>query len=323
MQYSLIRFNISPAIVLFFLAPAIGELLSGSSPPLEFFNPISLLFLSSLYGGGAIIVRELKVFWRKDFRAVVLLGAAYGILEEGLLVKSFFDPNWVDLGILGVYGRWLGVNWVWAEMLTIYHSIYSISIPIILVELAYPERRFESWVSMKVFKFLAAVLVFDTVIGFLFLTDYFPPLLHYLTALLVMSLFVYLAYKLPAEKGKVYKKNGGPRLLFSVGLIGSTCFFSLFWAGPYIIGYPIIIIIAGIMLVFAIFKFLKRFDWSNPASDLNRLAVVGGALSFLILLSFLQEFNSRGMALVGLAAAFGLLLLRIKVKRRIQNPFNI
>jgi hypothetical protein len=104
------RINVPPALVLFFLAPAIGELLSGSSPPLEFFNPISLLFLSSLYGGGAIVVRELKVFWKKDFRAIILLGAAYGILEEGLLVKSFFDPNWVDLGILGVYGRWLDVN---------------------------------------------------------------------------------------------------------------------------------------------------------------------------------------------------------------------
>ncbi len=179
------RVNISPALVLFFLAPAVGELLSGSSPPLEFFNPFSLLFLSSLYGGGAIVVHELKVSWRKDFRAVVLLGAAYGILEEGLVVKSFFDPNWVDLGILGVYGRWLGVNWVWAEMLTIYHSIFSISIPIILVELAYPERRLESWVSMKTLKLLAAILAFDTIIGS-FLTNYIPPLTYYLTAFLVM-----------------------------------------------------------------------------------------------------------------------------------------
>ncbi|RJS77070.1 hypothetical protein CW667_04190, partial [Candidatus Bathyarchaeota archaeon] len=135
--------KIPPALVLFFLAPAIGELLSGSSPPLEFFNPLTLLFLASLYGGGAIVVRELKVRWKKDFRTVLLLGAAYGILEEGLLVKSFFDPYWMDLGILGVYGRWLEVNWVWTEMLIIYHAVFSISIPIILVELAYPERKFE------------------------------------------------------------------------------------------------------------------------------------------------------------------------------------
>jgi len=313
------RINVPPALVLFFLAPAIGELLSGSSPPLEFFNPISLLFLSSLYGGGAIVVRELKVFWKKDFRAIILLGAAYGILEEGLLVKSFFDPNWVDLGILGVYGRWLDVNWVWAEMLTIYHSIFSISIPIVLVELAYPERRLENWVSKRALKLLTAILAFDTVIGYFFLTNYLPPLPHYLTAFTVMSLIVYLAYKLPAQKDKVNKKKGDPRILFIVGLTGSTCFFLLFWAGPHIIDHPIILMISGILLVFGIFKFLKRFDWNNHTSDLNRLAVVSGALSFPIFLSFLQEPNAKGMAFVGLATIFGLLLLRRRVKMHITK----
>jgi len=83
----------------------IGELLSGSAPPTEFFNPIVFLLLASLYGSGAIVVRELKIRWKKDIRAVLLLGAAYGILEEGLMVKSFFDPGWMDLGILGTFGR--------------------------------------------------------------------------------------------------------------------------------------------------------------------------------------------------------------------------
>jgi len=59
------RPKIPPALVLFFLAPAIGELLSGSSPPAEFFTPFWLLILPALYGSGAVIARELKVRWRK------------------------------------------------------------------------------------------------------------------------------------------------------------------------------------------------------------------------------------------------------------------
>jgi hypothetical protein len=51
--------------MLFFLAPAIAELLLGSSPPSEFFNPFIFLLLASLYGSGAVIVRELKVRWRR------------------------------------------------------------------------------------------------------------------------------------------------------------------------------------------------------------------------------------------------------------------
>lgn len=138
------KLKVPPALTLFLLSPVIGELLSGSSPPLEFFNPIAFLFMASLYGSGAIVVRELKLRWKKGFKALLLLGAAYGILEEGLLVKSFFDPKWMGLGILGSFGRWAEVNWVWAEMLTVYHAVFSITIPIVLVELAYAERKEES-----------------------------------------------------------------------------------------------------------------------------------------------------------------------------------
>jgi len=36
------------ALVLFFLSPMIAELLSGSAPPVEFFNPLGLLVLTAL-----------------------------------------------------------------------------------------------------------------------------------------------------------------------------------------------------------------------------------------------------------------------------------
>ncbi|HEX7567451.1 MAG TPA: hypothetical protein VF355_02670 [Anaerolineaceae bacterium] len=39
-----------------------------------------------------------------------LLGAAYGIVEKGLMLKSFFGPNWPNLVSMHGYGRWLGVN---------------------------------------------------------------------------------------------------------------------------------------------------------------------------------------------------------------------
>lgn len=46
-------------LTLLVLAPAIGELLSGSSTPQQFFNPLSFLLLVGLYGCGALLVREL------------------------------------------------------------------------------------------------------------------------------------------------------------------------------------------------------------------------------------------------------------------------
>lgn len=147
-----------PILSLFVLSPAIGELLSGSSPPLEFFNPLTFVILASLYGKRSTTSPRLREALGQGLAVHIFLGAAYGIIEEGILVRSFFDPDWVDLGVLGTYGRWLGVNWVWAEWLTIYHAIFSITIPILLVELRYPQYRAQPWLSSKERRFLSGDL---------------------------------------------------------------------------------------------------------------------------------------------------------------------
>mgnify|MGYP001154199992 CR=1 FL=1 len=101
-----------PIITLLLLSPLCGELLSSSSPPVEFFNPSTLLLFGALYGCGALLIREVVHRWNKGWASIFILGMAYGIFEEGVVVRSFFNPAWMDLGILGMYGRWMGVNWV-------------------------------------------------------------------------------------------------------------------------------------------------------------------------------------------------------------------
>ena len=121
--------NWKPVLTLLVLAPAIGELLSGSSPPLQFFNPVFFLLLVGLYGCGALLVRETVARRQLNAAAVLLLGAAYGIIEEGLTCKSFFNLHWTDTGFLSVYGRGWGVNWVRTFGLTVYHTVVSITVP--------------------------------------------------------------------------------------------------------------------------------------------------------------------------------------------------
>ena len=82
-----------PALLtLFFLAPIIPEMLTGSTPPLMFINPTSLLFETGLYGSGAILIRELVRRRGLGWSSIVLLGAAYGILEEGLVMYKLVQP---------------------------------------------------------------------------------------------------------------------------------------------------------------------------------------------------------------------------------------
>ena len=317
--------KVPPALVLFFLSPAIAELLLGSSPPSEFFSPFSLLLLCSLYGSGALIVRELKIRWNKGFVSMFVLGAAYGIIEEGLMVKSFFDPGWMDIGVLGVYGRWLGVNWVWAEWLTIYHAIFSIAIPITLVELAYPEIKGNSWLSAR--KFLGVTILFGAVVifGFFFLTAYRPPLPQYLSSAVIMSALTFLAWKIPLETGKNGRlKPWGPRRLLLLGFLTATALFLLFMAGPYIISQPIVLMATGCALVLAIFGLIKRFDW-NERTLYHKFSMVAGALAFLIMLAPLQELDrsrpddTRGMLIVGIIALLMLFCLRKRLRAYITS----
>lgn len=317
------RWEIPPALALFLLSPVIGELLSGSAPPSEFFNPVVFALLASLYGSGAVLARELTIRWGKGYGSLLLLGAAYGVVEEGLMVKSFFDPAWPDLGLLGVFGRWMGINWVWAEMLTIYHAVFSIAVPVLLVELACPSRRRERWLGSRALGGLTALLAGVVLLGFFGLTPYVPPLPQYLSAVLLVILLVFLAWKLPLDR----EKRGSvqpprPLYLWAVGLLGTLVFFLIFWALPSLLPPPPVMLL-GVLLVLGFAAFLKRYKW-NEGSDLHRFALISGGLTFFILLAPLQELdktrtdNPQGMGLVGLVFLVGLLLLRRRIQRQAQ-----
>jgi len=313
-----------PALALFLLAPVIGELLSGSSPPAEFFSPVGFVLLVSLYGGGAVVVRELKLRWNKGIGSLLLLGAAYGVLEEGLMVTSFFSPSWPDLGALGVYGRWLGVNWVWAEMLTIYHAVFSTTVPIILVELAYPQQSQQRWVGNKTFKALIILLGAVTVIGTIgfsnFMQHWTSPT-HYLFALALLILFGYAAHKLPNNWGqKGQKQLPRPYKLWIFASLASFAFFLGFWSMPSLIPLWPIAMLYGPLLTILTTKFLKRYNWNHPIKHEYLFALASGALTFFLVFAPLQELdktrpdNTTGMTLVSLAFIIGLLWLHKRIK---------
>jgi hypothetical protein len=88
--------RIMPLLVLFVLAPLVAEVLLGAT--LSCIG--GLLPVSLLYGGGAVLIRELARR-RGGWGSIALLGAAYGIVEEGLAIQSLFNPNLFNAGMSG------------------------------------------------------------------------------------------------------------------------------------------------------------------------------------------------------------------------------
>ncbi|MDE1819727.1 MAG: hypothetical protein KGJ23_01905 [Euryarchaeota archaeon] len=158
-----------PILCLLLLTPGIVEYLSGSSQlSLLMLSPVVfLIFLAAnlgLYGPGVLLIREAKVRWKKGWGSVLLLGAAYGILEEGIALSTLFYSYAQPVGSLGIYGHWLGVNWVWTAGLLIVHALWSISLPIMLLELALPETQGKSLLSAKGVRTVLGILVVDVLV---------------------------------------------------------------------------------------------------------------------------------------------------------------
>src|SRR5579862_8898675 len=86
------RIRTWPALLaLYFLAPMSGEVISGSTPPLLFVQPFGFIFAPLLYGSSAILIHEVIVRRRLGWANVLLLGGAFGVFQEALVVQTWFD----------------------------------------------------------------------------------------------------------------------------------------------------------------------------------------------------------------------------------------
>jgi hypothetical protein len=210
-----------PLLFLLLLTPGIPEYLSASSQLtlLVLFPPVFFLFLGAnlgLYGSGVLLIREAMIRWKKGWASVFLLGAAYGILEEGIDLWTLFYSKANPVGNLGFYGHWLGVNWVWTIGLLIFHSVYSIGLPIFLFGLVFPELKSKSLVSGGKLFTTVAFLVLDSTFLYFFVSGTYGPYTPggglLLASGIAITLLVVSAKKLPSDflKTKTGQPNWSP-----------------------------------------------------------------------------------------------------------------
>lgn len=189
-------------LFLLFSSPIFGEIFSGSTPLPDFFNPIVLLIFLLLYGCGTLLIRELKVRWKLGW-SVVFLAVAYGVIEEGLSIKSFFNPGHEDVGVLSEYGLYVGVQWVWTLLLALFHATISTLIPIAISEMVWPEFQNRPLVGRRGFVLACAGLTLVTLFGMLFfgperdgeMMPYHPHPLLLVGGVAVTALLIGLAYR--------------------------------------------------------------------------------------------------------------------------------
>ena len=79
---------------------------------------------------------------------MIVLALAYGVLEEGITTQSLFNPNYLNAHLLD-YGFLpsLGIAIPWTIFVLTIHTVWSISVPIALVEVLFSKRRTTPWLG--------------------------------------------------------------------------------------------------------------------------------------------------------------------------------
>jgi hypothetical protein len=130
---------------LFLLAPLVGEFLLGNLPITWLWT---LLTLAPLYGGGALLIREMVRRAGFGWPSMILLGLAYAVVEEAFVTESLFNPDYVGLRLLDYgYIPALGIGSWWTVFVLGLHTIWSTAVPIALAESLAGAARRTPWLG--------------------------------------------------------------------------------------------------------------------------------------------------------------------------------
>ncbi|MBU1158076.1 MAG: hypothetical protein KKE24_01905 [Candidatus Thermoplasmatota archaeon] len=310
------------------LSPITAELLSGSSPPIEFFHPFGFLLLLGMYGAGVLLIRELTVIWRKGWATTIVLGFAYAVAEEGVAVKSFFDPGWADLGALSEFGRFAEVNWIWATWLSIFHSMISICLPILIFNLWYPHLREERILVPRRFKLVGAIFLMDlafAAIVFVSIQDYYPPPLQYVASILTTIVFVLIARELPIDlvSARHELPTWSPWRFIAFGF--ALILLDFIIASSALSAMSALVTIVTLLMVNAAALLLLQHKLGRCQNSLHKANLALGLVLFFIVLAPIHEVSDGmiGMSVVGLCYLMFMIVLIKKARPRVEsvNPF--
>lgn len=267
------------AVALFVLAPVMGEVVGASLRLSYFVEPLRVVGIVCFYGAGVILIREIVQRLNLTGWGLVLLGCAFAVIEEGLALQTIFNP----IGMDGdpVYGNAFGVNWFWAVVVTGYHVVWSVLIPIVVVHLASSRSRRSPWLSWRATGALAALFAFGTAtflaISYL-RSDFRLSWVQAATTIIVAAGLVWASTKC-RDHGEIERAGRAPgRMLVGLfGLVAGACWFVLFLA--VFIGGPVsfvwwtaggLSLAAGVALVL---RYWTRRTWTSR----HELALCFGA----------------------------------------------
>jgi hypothetical protein len=197
------RRSIAAAAGLFFLAPLVAEFLLGNLPITLL---PALILLAPLYGGGAVLIRELVRRSGRGWPSIFLLGIAYGILEEAFTTQSLFNPNYLGLNFHLLDPSFifaLGIGAWWTLFVLTLHAAWSICASIAIAEALVPSRSTTQWlgpIGLSIVALLFSVGVVAMTRMSYAKDHYLASNAQFITTAIIIVLLAVAAFLLPRAK---------------------------------------------------------------------------------------------------------------------------
>jgi hypothetical protein len=266
--------RIAPAVGLFLLAPLVAEFLLGNISISAFG---AFVVLAPLYGGGALLIREVARRTGRGWPTILLLALAYALVEEGLVAQTLFNPSYFGTHLLGqAHVGVLGIGVWWALFVLTLHTVWSISVPIMLVESLVPDRRTRPWLGPTGLSVTALLLLLGAVLNGA--VTYAQERFLASPAQLAGTAGVIAGVVAAAFRVRTGPAASDPRPAPSPWIVGLVALVasSVFLAPPYLRGWPLVAayLVLYAVVIAVVLRWSRRTGWG----PVHELALAGGAL---------------------------------------------
>jgi uncharacterized membrane protein len=269
--------RVAPAIGLFFIAPLVAEFLLGDLPITMLGT---LVILAPMYGGGALLIREVVRRTGRGWTTILVLALAYAILEEAFMTETLFNPNYLGLNLhllQPAYIPALGMGAWWTVFVLTLHTVWSISVSIGLAEALVPERATTPWLGKVGLTVTAVLFILAAVASASYAVKsdkqhFVASIPQFTWAAVVCLLVIVIAFRLP--RTSQHRVAGWVPNPWLVGL-GALAASSFFMVVPNVWGWRAV----GVYLLLDITAIAGFGRWSRRAGwdERHRLALAGGA----------------------------------------------
>lgn len=260
--------SIKPILFLLISSPLIAEVfVSHNNPVINLLQPATWFWMILTYGVPVVLIREIWKRMNLNILSVLILGVAYGILNEGIIAQSFTQISGEPAGPFIGYGTLYGIHLTWATFILTWHAINSVLMPILLTHFLFPSQAEELWLGKK--GFVAAGII--TALQYLFyfaggLVPSIHSIQYFYIYLAVTVVIVILAIRIGRRFAPDLKQNKLPtfsHLILAGAVLPNLLYFLAYPATLARFPPPLISIILGWSIFIFFFQYIHSHSWSS------------------------------------------------------------